>query len=208
MKKVVLVTSLASKKSIMKYQKLPLIGIERGIELIAKCNLPIALGIGDFDTLDYELVSKYLKPNQIVRLKKEKDLSDTEAAVIHMQKLGFDEIVILASLAKRYDHSHALLLLTNKFSKCKIYIEDDNNFVTYLAKGSRPRQRQHYIDIGVIGFPKAMLTLDNSKYPMKKMKLDFTTTKAISNELLERVVSLEVHKGGVLVVQSKDDEND
>lgn len=208
MKKVVLVTSLASKKSIMKYQNLPLIGIERGIELIAKCNLPIALGIGDFDTLDYELVSKYLKPNQIVRLKKEKDLSDTEAAVIHMQKLGFDEIVILASLAKRYDHSHALLLLTNKFSKCKIYIEDDNNFVTYLAKGSHLIQRQDYKYIGFFGFPKAVVSLDNSKYPMKKMKLDFTTTKAISNELLERVVSLEVHKGGVLVVQSKDDEND
>lgn len=208
MKKVVLVTSLASKKSIMKYQNLPLIGIERGIELIAKCNLPIALGIGDFDTLDYELVSKYLKPNQIVRLKKEKDLSDTEAAVIHMQKLGFDEIVILASLAKRYDHSHALLLLTNKFYKCKIYIEDDNNFVTYLAKGSHLIQRQDYNYIGFFGFPKAVVSLDNSKYPMKKMKLDFTTTKAISNELLERVVSLEVHKGGVLVVQSKDDEND
>lgn len=208
MKKVVLVTSLASKKSIMKYHNLPLIGIERGIELIAKCNLPIALGIGDFDTLDYELVSKYLKPNQIVRLKKEKDLSDTEAAVIHMQKLGFDEIVILASLAKRYDHSHALLLLTNKFSKCKIYIEDDNNFVTYLAKGSHLIQRQDYKYIGFFGFPKAVVSLDNSKYPMKKMKLDFTTTKAISNELLERVVSLEVHKGGVLVVQSKDDEND
>ena len=192
----------------MKYQNLPLIGIERGIELIAKCNLPIALGIGDFDTLDYELVSKYLKPNQIVRLKKEKDLSDTEAAVIHMQKLGFDEIVILASLAKRYDHSHALLLLTNKFSKCKIYIEDDNNFVTYLAKGSHLIQRQDYNYIGFFGFPKAVVSLDNSKYPMKKMKLDFTTTKAISNELLERVVSLEVHKGGVLVVQSKDDEND
>lgn len=208
MKKVVLVTSLASKKSIMKYQNLPLIGIERGIELIAKCNLPIALGIGDFDTLDYELVSKYLKPNQIVRLKKEKDLSDTEAAVIHMQKLGFDEIVILASLAKRYDHSHALLLLTNKFSKCKIYIEDDNNFVAYLAKGSHLIQRQDYNYIGFFGFPKAVVSLDNSKYPMKKMKLDFTTTKAISNELLERVVSLEVHKGGVLVVQSKDDEND
>lgn len=208
MKKVVLVTSLASKKSILKYQNLPLIGIERGIELIAKCNLPIALGIGDFDTLDYELVSKYLKPNQIVRLKKEKDLSDTEAAVIHMQKLGFDEIVILASLAKRYDHSHALLLLTNKFSKCKIYIEDENNFVTYLAKGSHLIQRQDYKYIGFFGFPKAVVSLDNSKYPMKKMKLDFTTTKAISNELLERVVSLEVHKGGVLVVQSKDDEND
>ena len=89
MKKVVLVTSLASKKSIMKYQNLPLIGIERGIELIAKCNLPIALGIGDFDTLDYELVSKYLKPNQIVRLKKEKLIFHAEGE--------FFEVVVLFS---------------------------------------------------------------------------------------------------------------
>ena len=36
------------------------------------------------------------------------------------------------------------------------------------------------------------------------MKLTFTDSKAISNDLLERVVEIEVHKGGVLLVESKE----
>ena len=91
MKKVIIVTPFASKASILKYSKIPLIGIENGIELISKCNLPVALGIGDFDTLDYQTALKYLKPNQIVRLDPHKYMTDTEAAVSYMQKLGFDE---------------------------------------------------------------------------------------------------------------------
>lgn len=208
MKKVVLVTSLASKKTIMKYASLPLIGIEKGIELIAKCSLPIALGIGDFDTLNYESAMTYLKPNQIVRLNTHKDLSDTEAAVEYMQKLGFDEIIILGSLSGRYDHTHALLLLTNRYPKCKVYIEDENNFVTYLGKGNHLIQKQEFTYVGFFGFPEAVVSLDNSAYPMKKMKLSFFETKAISNKLLERVVSIDVHKGGVLMVQSRDNSDD
>lgn len=204
MKRVVIVTSFASKNSILKYANVPLIGVERGIELIAKNNLPIALGIGDFDTIDYQSVLKYLKPNQIVRLNPHKDMSDTEAAVDYMQKLGFDEMIILCSLKGRYDHSHALLLLTKKFPKCRIYLEDDNNFITYYSKGSHLIQKQDYRYVGFFGFPEAVISIDNSLYKAKKLKLDFTETKAISNELLDRIAEIEIHKGGVLVVQSKE----
>ena len=62
--------------------------------------------------------------------------------------------------------------------------------------------------MGFFGFPEAVVSLDNSAYPMKKMKLSFFETKAISNELLERVVSIDVHKGGVLMVQSRDNSDD
>lgn len=206
MKKVVIVTSFASKSSILKYSKIPLIGVEKGIELIAKCNLPIALGIGDFDTLDYQEATNYLKSNQIVRLNTHKDVSDTEAAVEYMQKLGFDEMIILCSLKGRYDHSHALLLLTKKYPKCKIYLEDENNFITYLGKGNHVIQKQDYKYVGFFGFPEAVISIDNSAYNAKKLKLNFTETKAISNELLDRVAEIEVHKGGVLVVQSKERE--
>ena len=144
MKKVIIVTPFASKTSILKYSKIPLIGIENGIELISKCNLPVALGIGDFDTLDYQTALKYLKPNQIVRLDPHKYMTDTEAAVSYMQKLGFDEMIILCSLSKRYDQAHALLLLTKKYPKCKIYLEDDNNFITYYGKGNHVIQKQDY----------------------------------------------------------------
>lgn len=208
MRKIVIVTSYASKNSILKYAKVPLIGIERGIELIAKCGLPIALGIGDFDTLDYKEATKYLKPSQIVRLNSHKDLSDTEAAVEHMQKLGFDEMIILCSLKGRYDHSHALLLLTKKYSNCKICLEDDNNYIYYLEKGTHIIQKQDYKYIGFFGFPEAVISVDNSAYNSRKLKLNFTETKAISNELLDRVAEIEIHKGGVLVVQSKEKSND
>lgn len=208
MRKVVIVTSYASKASILKYSKIPLIGVEKGIELIAKCNLPIALGIGDFDTLDYQVALSYLKPNQIVRLDPNKNMLDAEAAVNYMQKLGFDEMVILSSLKCRYDNAHALLLLTKKYPKCKIYLEDDNNFISYYGKGNHIIQKQDYKYVGFFGFPEAVISLENSAYKLKKHKISFTDTKAISNDLLDRVVQIDVHKGGILVVQSKEKAND
>lgn len=208
MRKVVIVTSYANKNSILKYAKVPLIGVEKGIELIAKCNLPIALGIGDFDTIDYQTALKYIKANQIVRLNPHKDMSDTEAAVNYMQKLGFDEMVILCSLKGRYDHSHALLLLTKKYPNCKISLEDDNNYISYLKKGNHVIQKQEYRYVGFFGFPEAVITIENSAYNAKKLKLSFTETKAISNEFLDRVAEIEIHRGGVLVVQSKEKNDD
>lgn len=204
MRKVVIVTSFASKNSVLKYANVPLIGVEKGIEIISKCNLPIALGVGDFDTLEYQTALQYLKPNQIVRLNPQKDMSDTEAAVDYMQKLGFDEMTILGSLKGRYDHTHALLLLTKRYPKCKISVEDEFNFVTYLEKGNHIIQKQDYKYVGFFGFPEATISINNSAYNAKKLKLDFTETKAISNELMDRVAEIEVHKGGVLLVQSKE----
>ena len=204
MRKVVIVTSYASKTSILKYSKIPLIGVEQGIELIAKCNLPIALGIGDFDTLDYQTALKFLKPNQIIRLDPHKQMSEVEASVNYMQKLGFDEMIILSSLKARYDYAHGLLLLTKKYPKCKIYIEDENNFITYCGKGNHIIQKQDYRYLGFFGFPEAIISLDSSAYKVKKMKLNFTDSNAISNDLLDRIVEIDVHKGGILVVQSKE----
>jgi len=204
MRKVVIVTSYASKNLILKYAKTPLIGVEKGIELIAKCGLPIALGIGDFDSLDYATALEYLKPNQIVRLNPHKNISDSEEAVDYMQKLGFDEMVILCSLKGRYDHTHSLILLTKKFPKCRIYLEDDNNFITYYNKGSHVIQKQDYRYIGFFGFPQTIVSSETLLNTSKKIKLDFTDTNSISNELLDRVVEIDVHKGGVLVVLSKE----
>ena len=204
MKKVIIVTPFASKTSILKYSKIPLIGIENGIELISKCNLPVALGIGDFDTLDYQTALKYLKPNQIVRLDPHKYMTDTEAAVSYMQKLGFDEMIILSSLKERYDITHQLLLLTKKYPNCKITIEDENNSVTYLKKGSHVIQKQDFKYVGLFGFPEAVISVDNSQYKSKKMKVSFTDTKSISNSVLDRVIEMEVYKGGVLLVLSKE----
>jgi thiamine pyrophosphokinase len=204
MRKVVIVTHIAQKNSILKYSNIPLIGVGNGVEVIARCNLPIALGIGNFDTLDYQNVTSILKPNQIVRLNNENNISEVEGAVDYMQKLGFDEMIILSSLKERYDITHQLLLLTKKYPNCKITIEDENNSVTYLKKGSHVIQKQDFKYVGLFGFPEAVISVDNSQYKSKKMKLSFTDTKSISNSVLDRVIEMEVYKGGVLLVLSKE----
>lgn len=204
MKKAVIVTSFASKELIMKYKDLPLIGVEKGIELIANLKLPISLAIGDFDTLDYKDALKYVKQEQIFKLSPHKDYSDTESAVEVMQKYGFDEIIILGTLQGRYDHTHALLILTCKYPKCKISLEDDMNKIFYLSKGSYAIEKGDFKYIGFFGFPKAVISVENSQYNSKKLKLDFTQTKAISNQLIDRIAEIDVHKGGILVIQSKE----
>lgn len=204
MRKVVIVTHIAQKNSILKYSNIPLIGVGNGVEVIARCNLPIALGIGNFDTLDYQNVTSILKPNQIVRLNNENNISEVEGAVDYMQKLGFDEMIILSSLKERYDITHQLLLLTKKYPNCKITIEDENNSVTYLKKGSHVIQKQDFKYVGLFGFPEAVISVDNSQYKSKKMKVSFTDTKSISNSVLDRVIEMDVYKGGVLLVLSKE----
>lgn len=208
MRKVVIVTSNASKNSILKYSNVPLIGVDKGIELIHKCQLTIALGIGDFDTLDYQMALTYLKPNQIVRLNPHQDISNIEAAVQYMQKLGFDEMIVLSSLKERLDYTHSLMLILKKYSQCNISLEDDNNLISYYGKGTHLIQKQDYRYLGLFGFPNAIISFENSEYKSKKLKLDFTETKSISSGLLDRVVEIDVHKGGILVVQSKEKDND
>lgn len=204
MRKVVIVTHIAAKNTVLKYSNVPLIGVGDGAYVISRCNLPIALGIGNFDTLDYQNVTSILKPNQIVRLNNDESVSEVEGAIDYMQKLGFDEMIILSSLKERYDVTHQLLLLTKKYPNCKITIEDDNNSVTYLKKGSHVIQKQDFKYVGIFGFPEAIISIDNSQYKSKKMKLSFTDTKSVSNSVLDRVIEMDVHRGGVLLVLSKE----
>lgn len=80
--------------------------------------------------------------------------------------------------------------------------------ISYYGKGTHLIQKQDYRYLGLFGFPNAIISFENSEYKSKKLKLDFTETKSISSGLLDRVVEIDVHKGGILVVQSKEKDND
>lgn len=204
MRKLVIATSFATDRLIQKYAGLPFIGVENGIKKVFDSKEDLILAICDFDTLKYSDIKEKISDDKIIALNEKKDYSDTEEAILKAKELGYDEIIILASLQKRYDHSHALLLLLKKYAELRISIEDENNFISYYQKGNYIIQKQDYRYFGLFGFPEAVVSVDNSLYGVKKMKLDFTTTNAISNSLLDRVAIFNVYKGGVLFVQSKD----
>ncbi len=205
MSKVILVTGSADENLVSSYASFPMIGVEKGNEILLKQNLKPFYALGDFDSYNRENIAKILPSEKIITLKQEKDESDTEAALkFAINHLGASEIVILASLYGRYDHSHALLLLLRKYRKIHLQIEDAHNRILYFEKGNHIISQEEYPYIGLFGFPNAVVTMENTKYPVKKMKLSFCEVKAISNVIQSRVSLFTVHKGSVLVVLSRD----
>ena len=205
MNRVVIVTSYASDELILHYKDSILIGVEKGIKNILKLGLFPSFSVSDFDTLNYEDIKDKIDSNNIKILPSEKDYSDTEESIIlSKEKYNPDEIVILCSLEKRYDHSHSLLLLLKKYSEYNIKLVDDYNLIKVYEKGTYILSNYNYSYLGIFGFPKGKVSLKGVKYEVCDYELDFIETKAISNEFSDLEARLDVSKGSILLVLSKD----
>lgn len=201
MDKVIIVTSFTSEKMILKYKDYPLIGVEKGIKKILDLNLKPVFAISDFDTFSLDEITNI--DFEIEKLPSEKDYSDTEYALIRARELYKDvEIVILGSLSKRYDHSHALLLLLKKYSN--VVLEDENNAIYCFEKGDYGLFKEDYSYLGIFGFPSCKVSLEGVYYKVENLELSFVETKAISNSFINDYVDVHVLKGTLLLVLSKD----
>lgn len=88
-------------------KKITLVAADKGMEWFMKNREFIPdLAVGDFDSLSEE-GKKYmesLKGPEIIRLKPEKDDSDTQSAVNQMIRRGAKDILILGATGTRLDH--------------------------------------------------------------------------------------------------------
>ena len=110
-------------------EKITLVAADKGMEWFMKNREFIPdLAIGDFDSLSEE-GQKYmesLKGPEIIRLKPEKDDSDTQSAVNQMIRKGAKDILILGATGTRLDHvlANLGLLSMGKEQGVRIAIAD------------------------------------------------------------------------------------
>ncbi len=203
MDKVIIVTSFASDSLIDLYKNEALICVEKGINKVLNFGLKPLLCVSDFDTFNYNDINN--KGLNIIKLPCEKDYSDTEESIKKTIEI-YDpkEIIILCSLEKRYDHSHSLLLLLKKYKDYDIKLIDDNNFIKVLSKGKYIIKKDKYKYLGVFGFPIGLLSIKGVKYAVDNYYLDFCETKAISNDIIEDEIEINVLSGDILLILSKD----
>lgn len=204
MKTVVIVTPFADITLIQKYHDFPSIAVESGfLKLISLGIKPIKV-IGDFDSSSLESIKNKTDDQNLIVLPTHKDFSDTEEAIILAKKMGYDNIILLASLGGRYDHAHSLLLCLKKYYSLSITLEDLNNRIHYLKKGSFKIEKEPYPYFGIFGFPKAVITLKGVAYPLTRKKIKFDETLVISNEVNSENALVKVIRGQVLLIESKD----
>ena len=178
------------------------IAADGGLKLAENLGLEPTALIGDYDSME--------KPDRddLILLPREKDMTDTEAALDLAVSRGHKDIVSLGGLGGRFDHTmgNIGLLLKCADSGCRVSLEDGFNRVSVLNPGQYTVKRDRFYYLGLIAYgnPVIGLTVEGAKYPLNDYTLPANTTLGVSNEILGSSAKLSFLSGRLMVIQSND----
>lgn len=212
-------------------ENIRLIAADRGLEFFLDYLILPDVVIGDFDSLsedgknflemqsedipyggilEWKLQKGEGKVVEVVRLRPEKDDSDTQSAMNYAIQNGAKEIVILGVTGNRVDHLMAnfgLLILAQK-QGAEVALADRYNYMKLISSGTilkKSEQFGKYVSFFPLGGDVTGLTLEGFKYPLDKYHL--TTADSgltVSNEISEEYAKVTYESGTLLMIMSRD----
>lgn len=168
-----------------------------------------AVLVGDFDSLGEGNVPKDIPGSpEIVRLRPEKDFTDTQAAVDIALDRGADELVIIGGLSGRTDQALSnLAILEHLYLQgIRAIITDGCTRARYMRNSSELIGRSQYPYLSIICADEKLkgVSAEGVKYPLKNAVLTRTNQYAISNEIVENCALISVKKGGMWILETRD----
>ena len=212
-------------------ENIRLIAADRGLEFFLDYLILPDVVIGDFDSLsedgknflemqnedipyggmlEWKLQKGEGKVVEVVRLRPEKDDSDTQSAMNYAIQNGAKEIVIIGVTGNRVDHLMAnfgLLILAQK-QDTEVALADRYNYMKLIPSGTilkKAEQFGKYVSFFPLGGDVTGLTLEGFKYPLDKYHL--TTADSgltVSNEISEEYAKVTYESGTLLMIMSRD----
>lgn len=187
-----------------------IIASDRGLEILDTCNIIPDYIIGDFDSINTQILNKYITNKNIVikKLNPEKDYTDTHMALKHAIGLKSTEILILGAIGTRMDHTisniNILKEALQKNIKCQII--NENNHIELINKKTILRKDNTYKYISLIPLTTKVegITLTGFKYPLKDATLEIGHSIGVSNEQLLDNAEIDIKKGILILIKSKD----
>lgn len=189
-----------------------LIAADRGVEVFMETDIEPDVAVGDFDSLsaEGETYMENLVHTKIIRLKPEKDDSDTQSAVNYAIEQGTDKITILGATGNRIDHLMANfgLLMLGKTKRVQIILIDKYNYMCLVESGAiikKSEQFGKYVSFFPIEGDVLGLTLKGFKYPLNGHYLKVEDSGlTVSNEIVEAEAEVTFESGSLLMIMSKD----
>ena len=194
-------------------ESLALVAADKGMEwFMRNREFTPDLAVGDFDSLseEGEAYMESLKDLEIVRLKPEKDDSDTQSAVNHMIREGPKENLIFGATGTRLDHvlANLGLLSMGKEQGVQIVLADQWNYITLVESGTvlkKEEQFGKYVSFFSVGGDVAGLSLKGFKYPLNRYHLTVADSGlTVSNEITEETAEITYDSGQLLMIMSRD----
>ena len=185
-------------------------GIDRGTLILSEQGIVPVFSVGDFDSVNDEEREILKKTLNIHPVKAEKDDTDLALGVEQAIQKGYTEIDIYGATGGRLDHFMGTLqiLFKSVYIKKEIIIKviDKQNEIMLLNKGTHQLHKSDkypYVSfIPVNG--EVTVSLYGFKYNLNHQHLEIGSTLTISNEVNRSIAIIEVEKGQVLQMRSKD----
>ena len=184
---------------------------DRGLEALYQLKIIPNHVVGDFDSVSPEILEFYKKQPKIIfhTYNAEKDNTDTDIALKLAIQMKSSEITILGALGKRMDHALANIHILKDALEANIpcQIIDGYNRI-YLINAEKTLEKDKvygkYISLIPLTSTVEGLTLKGFKYPLNKYNLPIGISLGISNEIIEDIAHIEMEKGILIVIESKD----
>jgi len=177
--------------------------------MLDKLNVKPNYIVGDFDSIDKEILKKYENSNiEFIRLIPEKDLTDTDSALNLTIEKGSSKITIIGAIGTRQDHTianiHILKKALEKGIEAKIINEKNEiqliNKKTYIEKDNNYK----YISLIPLTTEAEGVTIKGMKYTVQDYTFRIGESLGVSNEQIEKMAEIQIKKGILIIIKSKD----
>ncbi len=166
----------------------------------------IDVAVGDFDSFPERDIPE---DAEIVRLRPEKDLTDSQVAVEIALEKGAESFVIIGGLSGRLDHTLANLSILEDLTARGHYaiMTDGVSRVHFINGGSALIGRSGFKYFSLIAATDIAkgVSIEGAKYPLKNARLSRKNGGfATSNEIDGNCALISVKKGALFIIESRD----
>jgi thiamine pyrophosphokinase len=166
----------------------------------------IGIAVGDFDSFPERDIPE---DAEIIRLKPEKDMTDSQVAVEIALERGADSFVIIGGLSGRLDHTLANLSILEDLTARNHYaiMTDGVSRVHFINGGSALIGRSGFKYFSLIPATDVVkgVSVEGAKYPLKNARLSRKNAGfGTSNEIDGNCALITVKKGALFVIESRD----
>lgn len=178
------------------------IAADGGIRLTAQLYITPHLMVADHDSS----VPVYGIEN--IRLPREKDVTDTRAAMDIAFEKGYRDFLLLGCIGGRMDHTLACMLSAVQLTQkgANVQIIDGQNQMTVLSAGTHRlcNDFSKIFSVFALGETVKNLQILGVKYPLNGYDLECIDSLCVSNELASEDATISFGSGAVLLIFSKD----
>jgi thiamine pyrophosphokinase len=175
-----------------------------GYEKALEAGLVPDYAMGDFDTYRGSIA----KDTEVVRVRPEKDYTDTELCCRKAVEKGAEEVILAGALGGRADHAIANIQLVFDLVRKGIAarIEDEDNIISFQfpSEKSYPRLEGMYFSLYAYTESCRGLKVRGTKYEAFGIELKNGSSLGTSNEIISEQASVSFEEGCLLAVYSRD----